>query len=436
MPLPVEPRVFPRFFFIFFITFLIYPFLCDLEGKDIRVWVHFSPHILPYLTRLITSARSTLDGAFYRIDHPEIINSLIVAKKRGVSVRVVIDRGSLSDPAITKLIDAGIKVVSNERGPGLMHNKFLIVDERYVWTGSYNPTSKDLEIDDNAIRIDSTILAERYKDEFNELFKGIFGMGEKTKTGRIYVGDIEIETYFAPEDNVKEKILREIRRAEKSIHFAYFTFSDEDYSNELIKVFQNGVIVEGIVDDTSSRGEEAIKKIYNAGIRVIHSHPLGPSMHHKFMIIDMEKVITGSFNLTTAADKRNDENILIIHDRGLASAYYGEFKRLYRGDSEAKEIETIHYVYTKPNPATTKTTITYSLGMYPDNVRIMVFDVAGDLVKTVDNAPSSPGHNEYIFELRNDDGLDLANGVYIIQIEARANGRIVSGFTRLAILRR
>ena len=43
--------------------------------------------------------------------------------------------------------------------------------------------------------------------------------------------------------------------------------------------------------------------------------------HNKVMIIDGETVITGSFNFTKAAEERNAENLLIIHDKKLAERY-------------------------------------------------------------------------------------------------------------------
>ena len=39
------------------------------------------------------------------------------------------------------------------------------------------------------------------------------------------------------------------------------------------------------------------------------------------MVIDGETVITGPFNLTKAAEENNAENLLIIHDKKLASIY-------------------------------------------------------------------------------------------------------------------
>ena len=43
--------------------------------------------------------------------------------------------------------------------------------------------------------------------------------------------------------------------------------------------------------------------------------------HNKVMIIDKELVITGSFNFTKAAQKKNAENVLIIRDKALADQY-------------------------------------------------------------------------------------------------------------------
>jgi phosphatidylserine/phosphatidylglycerophosphate/cardiolipin synthase-like enzyme len=43
--------------------------------------------------------------------------------------------------------------------------------------------------------------------------------------------------------------------------------------------------------------------------------------HNKIIIVDGETVITGSFNFTKAAQEKNAENLLIIHDKALAAQY-------------------------------------------------------------------------------------------------------------------
>jgi len=60
--------------------------------------------------------------------------------------------------------------------------------------------------------------------------------------------------------------------------------------------------------------------LYNQGIpvKIDAQHAIA---HNKVMIIDGETVITGSFNFTKAAEEKNAENLLVIHDKKLAERY-------------------------------------------------------------------------------------------------------------------
>jgi phosphatidylserine/phosphatidylglycerophosphate/cardiolipin synthase-like enzyme len=56
-------------------------------------------------------------------------------------------------------------------------------------------------------------------------------------------------------------------------------------------------------------------------------------MHHKFVVIDFDKpsarVYTGSYNFSTAADRSNGENLLMIRDRRIAVSYTVEALRIF-----------------------------------------------------------------------------------------------------------
>ena len=43
----------------------------------------------------------------------------------------------------------------------------------------------------------------------------------------------------------------------------------------------------------------------------------------------MQKVITGSFNFTNAADKRNAENVIIINNKSVAKEYLNNWQDRY-----------------------------------------------------------------------------------------------------------
>ena len=87
--------------------------------------------------------------------------------------------------------------------------------------------------------------------------------------------------------------------------------------------------IKGVVEARSSEGEYSqYLRLRDFGINVLKDKNK-KTMHHKVFIIDKNIVITGSFNPTESADKRNDENILIIHDSTIAGKYLGEFDRVW-----------------------------------------------------------------------------------------------------------
>jgi len=49
--------------------------------------------------------------------------------------------------------------------------------------------------------------------------------------------------------------------------------------------------------------------------------------HNKVIVLDGERVITGSFNFTRAAQERNAENLLVISDKVLAARYADNWHR-------------------------------------------------------------------------------------------------------------
>lgn len=65
-------------------------------------------------------------------------------------------------------------------------------------------------------------------------------------------------------------------------------------------------------------------------------------LHDKFAIIDNRVVLTGSFNWTITADKKNAENLLVIRDRDLAQEYTKQFKHIWNqsGEAQLKELKT------------------------------------------------------------------------------------------------
>jgi len=290
------------------------------------------------LIRLVEGAKESFYGAFYELSSQKIAKALIKAYNSGVDIKLIIEKDNSNRKGIRMIRRAGIEVVTDNRR-GLMHNKFAIIDGRITWTGSYNLTDNGAyRNNNNTIEIHSTKLANIYYDEFIEMFQyKIFGNRKEhkvfsrlSKKYYVKIGDININAYFSPDDNIERIILKRLKKAEKSIHFMAFSFTSDKIGEEIIRRFKNGVKVYGIFEKRGARSKfsEYIKmKIEGIPVKLDRNRYI---MHHKVIIIDKRRIIAGSFNYSKSANKKNDENILIIDSEDISNEYLKEFDRLYK----------------------------------------------------------------------------------------------------------
>ena len=104
-----------------------------------------------------------------------------------------------------------------------------------------------------------------------------------------------------------------------------------EYKNTL---HVDGVKIKGIFEKRGTGSEYSKYKVLDYQGAEVRKDSSGGVMHHKVFIIDNKTVITGSFNPSNNADKRNDENVLIIHDKDVALRYLEEFKYLWENFTE------------------------------------------------------------------------------------------------------
>lgn len=248
------------------------------------------------------SGRNKVDCAFY-----ELTDKSLLAKLTEVKARVIVHKDIKSHP-------------------GLMHDKFCIIDDSIILTGSFNPTSTAKVNDNNLVIIHSAYLAENYNQEFSELLGNQFAKGEKVPHKVVYLNGRRIENYFCPEDSCKAQVLRILSTAQKSIDFMVFSFASDDIADKLIEKHSKGIEIHGVTEKFQSSSGR-FEKLKSAGIDVVYDSNKN-IMHHKVFIVDNEVVITGSFNPSVSADKYNDENILVFFNPEIASLYSNEFKLL------------------------------------------------------------------------------------------------------------
>lgn len=125
------------------------------------------------LIEKINSAKTSLHVAIFSFTLDEIRDALVEAKKKGVDVKVVFDKGQAGNKYSEDeaLAEAGIPI--KYRGfSGYMHNKFIVYDDSFVSTGSFNYSKNANEKnDENLIFIFDREIAGNYEKEFDELWE-------------------------------------------------------------------------------------------------------------------------------------------------------------------------------------------------------------------------------------------------------------------------
>lgn len=284
------------------------------------------------LAASIRSAQVSVDVAIYDLNLWSLRDALIAAHKRGVAVRVVTESDNLDEPELQDLIDAGIDVLGDRR-EGLMHNKFVVIDSLEVWTGSMNFTTNGAYLNDNnLVRIRSSRLAQDYTLEFEEMFEDdLFGPDERANTPypRLTIEGTDVEVYFSPDDGTLQRLLELVQAAQSSIYFLAYSYTSDDLASAMLARADAGVTVSGVFEAsqyTSNIGSE-FDLFQQSGVPV-YLDGNSRNMHHKVIIIDNQIVITGSYNFSANAERRNDENTLIIHNAQIAALYRQEFERV------------------------------------------------------------------------------------------------------------
>ena len=276
-----------------------------------------------------------VDVAAYDLDAESMVQALIDLEARGVEVRVVTDTENASLSSINRLRRNGISVVEDKR-TALMHDKFVVIDGRILWVGSMNFTTNGVYCNNNNIvRIISPRLAANYTAEMDEMYNdGHFGPDspQNTPNETLSIGGIQVENYFGPEKEISLIISRRVARADSEILFMAFSFTDEQIGESLLGRADAGVVVRGVFErvgsDTPFSYFGPLEQARLANVAVLKDG--NPQiMHHKVFIIDRTTVIFGSFNFSDNANRRNDENIVIVHDPEFASYFLEEFETVW-----------------------------------------------------------------------------------------------------------
>ncbi|NTU76729.1 MAG: phospholipase D family protein [Alphaproteobacteria bacterium] len=137
---------------------------------------------------------------------------------------------------------------------------------------------------------------------------------------------------FTPGEDCTGEIVTEIDQAQSRVLVQAYGFTSLPIVTALVNARNRGVDVRLILDKSQRKqkcicgGFSCVALIADAGIPVRIDTIKGIA-HNKVMIIDEETVLTGSFNFTNAAQKRNAENVVIMRDDEIAADYAANWAR-------------------------------------------------------------------------------------------------------------
>ncbi len=293
--------------------------------------------VLDVLLDAIAQAEASIDVCIYNINETAIVLALEQAVAQGVQVRLIAalaTANSALNPPPSFPVLYGNKWA-------LMHNKFVVFDDGIpekaaVFTGSMNFTTPMIhDHPNNMLMVRDQALARAYVMEFEEMWGGFgpepdsvqsrFGAAKKSNTPQLFrVGDDLVELYFSPSDQTNRAIIEAIDSVREEMQFALLTFTKDDLAEAIVRRVQDGQVVRGIIDNINDNGSE-FAYLKAEGVDVRDDTPTR-ILHHKYAILDQERVITGSHNWSNAANVQNDENTLILHSPSLANQFLQEFE--------------------------------------------------------------------------------------------------------------
>ncbi len=122
---------------------------------------------------------------------------------------------------------------------------------------------------------------------------------------------ISIGAFFTPGTECEDRIIAEINRA-TTIDIAVYSITNPKIADAIIAAHRRGARVRIVTDRTMAGHKSSmIDELAAASIpvRVNRRHKIE---HNKFAVFDNRRMVTGSYNWTTAATKYNSENCIFL----------------------------------------------------------------------------------------------------------------------------
>ncbi|XP_067904619.1 protein FAM83D isoform X2 [Heterodontus francisci] len=237
---------------------------------------------------------------------------------------------------------------------------FLSADEiAGILQSTIRPNEYDSESLDQTFTGSNDYSSGTYFPEASDIEIPFLDMGWPSYPANWYRGVTEVEVYFQPSYgeliySCKEAIRKLIRKAQKVIALVMDSFTDIDILKDLHEAWSRRRIPVYILLDHSGlpqfqqmcrdagvwvNGERMrVRTVTGCTYCTRTGAKVIGRVHEKFMLIDCDKVATGSYSFTWTDGKLNRSNLTVLSGQ-LSEFYDEEFRILY---AQSKPIPTDH----------------------------------------------------------------------------------------------
>ena len=167
-------------------------------------------------------------------------------------------------------------------------------------------------------------------------FEVIETIQEAKRGARAAAGPDELpisEAVFGGTQSIAEVLENIISTTKVSIDAALHRFNSQRLAKTLLDAHRRGVRIRLLTDRSKYEKSQSTRDLLEAcdfPVRITYGREgEGSKMHHKFVVLDGELLITGSYNWTFASEERNHENVLLLREEKLVGSYRKEFEALW-----------------------------------------------------------------------------------------------------------
>ena len=144
------------------------------------------------------------------------------------------------------------------------------------------------------------------------------------------------EVCFSPDEACDQKLAAFIQSAKKSVDVAVFDINLDQVVHQLL-VQSKKIPVRILVDRRQARSKHSlVPLLIKGGAQVRLGYQRG-IMHHKFVIVDSQRLMTGSFNFTNGAAFKNQENQVYLENPALLRRYQEQFQKSWKESKHPRE---------------------------------------------------------------------------------------------------